>query len=77
MKQQATPRAKQHRPAVSLRISRPFIARLDKIAGRLRISRSELINRVLREYLDERGRKGIEALRKQDESFENEIDLFA
>lgn len=73
----AKPRALQTHPVISLRMHRPLLERVDEVASKLELSRTELLLRVLVTYLEERGEEGVDALLRKEEPDVRQIDLFA
>ena len=72
----APPRARQKRPTISFRTDRPVLERLDYLAQRFDITRNEVMQRVLKAYLIERG-DDLEELMSRMEADRDQLNIFA
>lgn len=61
---------------ISFRLGRPLIEQLDAVAGRLAVTRNNLVAIVLTKYLSDRGDE-VETLVKTEAASARSIDLFA
>lgn len=70
------PRARQARPTISFRTDRTVLSRLDYLADRFGVTRNEVMERVFRLYLTERGDDVEAMLATAGATDERPLDIF-